>query len=205
MAWSKSKRWVFVSVIVVAAAAGWFFISPFFIDRTVDEELTFTPESTGDRMPTPSEFAASTPEERKKLMEKVTAEMASKPDQKADEAMPPMEKPRVLRRGNFRDGDSIHKGSGDALLYRLPDGSHLVRFEHFRVTNGPALVVYLAKHPDPAKASDVTAGFLELGKLKGNVGNQNYTIPSDVNLSEFHSVVIWCKLFGVLFSPAALS
>ena len=97
-------------------------------------------------------------------------------------------------------------GSGSATLYRLPDDRHVVRFENFRTTNGPDLVVYLAKHPSPSQASDVAdGGYVSLGKLKGNVGNQNYVIPDDVDITEFGSVVIWCELFGVLFSPASLS
>ena len=98
------------------------------------------------------------------------------------------------------------KGSGTANLYALPNGKHVVRFEDFRTTNGPDLFVYLAKHPSPTTAGDVTdGGFLSLGKLKGNVGNQNYPIPAGTDVTEYGSVVIWCELFGVLFSPAALS
>ena len=41
--------------------------------------------------------------------------------------------------------------------------------------------------------------------MKGNVGNQNYGIPDDVNLDEFQSVVIYCVPFGVVFSSAALA
>ena len=48
-------------------------------------------------------------------------------------------------------------------------------------------------------------GFVNLGKLKGNVGNQNYEVPDGVDISEYGSVVIRCELFGVLFSPAALT
>ncbi|MCP4333110.1 MAG: DM13 domain-containing protein, partial [Gammaproteobacteria bacterium] len=44
-----------------------------------------------------------------------------------------------------------------------------------------------------------------LGKLKGNIGNQNYAVPPGTNIAEYQSVVIWCELFGVLFSPAALT
>jgi hypothetical protein len=88
----------------------------------------------------------------------------------------------------------------------LANGSHLLRFENFRTTNGPDLVVYLAAHAAPASAGDVTeAGFLGLGKLKGNVGNQNYRIPANVDVSAYRSAVIWCELFGVLFSPASLT
>ena len=69
-----------------------------------------------------------------------------------------------------------------------------------------SLVVYLAKHPAPTQASDVTdGGFVRLGKLKGNIGNQNYEIPQGVDVTEYGSVVIWCELFGVLFSPASFT
>ena len=67
-------------------------------------------------------------------------------------------------------------------------------------------MVYLAKHPDPKTAEDVTAGgYLSLGALKGNVGDQNYAVPPGTIIEDYRSVVIWCELFGVLFSPAALA
>ena len=117
----------------------------------------------------------------------------------------PAQTPELVASGAFKDADDIHKGSGDALLYRLADGSHLLRFENFRTTNGPDLVVYLAAHDAPARAGDVTdTGFLSLGKLKGNVGNQNYRIPANIDVGAYRSAVIWCELFGVLFSPAPL-
>ena len=48
------------------------------------------------------------------------------------------------------------------------------------------------------------SGFVKLGMLKGNVGNQNYEIPAGTDVAEYGSVIIWCELFDVLFSPAAL-
>ena len=47
-------------------------------------------------------------------------------------------------------------------------------------------------------------GYLDLGELKGNRGNQNYPIPAGVNISTFNSVVIYCKPFAVVFSVATL-
>lgn len=71
--------------------------------------------------------------------------------------------------------------------------------------NGPDLHVYLARHPNPKNARHVTeAGFLDLGKLKGNIGSQNYRIPDTASVADYESVVIWCELFGVLFSPTSL-
>ena len=47
-------------------------------------------------------------------------------------------------------------------------------------------------------------GYTHLAKLKGNIGNQNYEIPSDINLDEQNSVIIYCMPFHVIFSVAPL-
>lgn len=189
------KNVVIGIVVVVVLAAAWFFLSPLFIDETVDEPLEF---------PTRADVEAMAPAERDRTMDDVMNRAAEQPDVVMDESMGSMTNPQAVKRGQFRDGDAIHKGSGDAIVYRLADGSHVLRLENLKVTNGPALVVYLAEHPNPTAAGDVTPGFVNLGDLKGNVGNQNYPIPDDVDVSRYGSAVIWCELFGVLFSPAAL-
>ena len=47
--------------------------------------------------------------------------------------------------------------------------------------------------------------YVELGELKGNIGNQNYTIPSSVNLDRYPAAVVWCKRFSVAFGAAPLT
>ena len=47
-------------------------------------------------------------------------------------------------------------------------------------------------------------GYLDLGKQKGNRGNQNYPIPAGTDISTFNSVVIYCKPFTAVFSVASL-
>ena len=51
----------------------------------------------------------------------------------------------------------------------------------------------------------VQMGYVDLGSLKGNIGNQNYEIPADVDISDFGSVVIYCEPFHVLFASASLT
>ncbi|MCB1260129.1 MAG: DM13 domain-containing protein, partial [Acidimicrobiales bacterium] len=79
-------------------------------------------------------------------------------------------------------------------------GTTYVRFEGLETDNGPDLVVYLTKQPADAQA--VGDDYLDLGVLKGNVGNQNYEVPAGVDLSEYDSVVIWCRRFAVSFGAA---
>ena len=110
-----------------------------------------------------------------------------------------------LKTGSFRDQDSFHKGSGQATIYRSADGSLLLRLENLDVTNGPDLHVILSPHEDPDSQGDVkTPGWVDLGKLKGNRGNQNYTIPDNVDVDAQGSVVIYCSPFHVIFSVASL-
>lgn len=193
-----------VAIILVTVAvlgAAWFLASPLFIDDTVDESFDFVLDDGRVDM----EAVMAMPEAgRRAMMDEIMSAAEAAPDTVSEEAMP-TSTPQVVARGRFVDADAIHKGAGVATLYALPDGRNVVRFEEFRTTNGPALVVYLAKHASPSQASHVTGGgFISLGKLKGNVGNQNYVVPAGTNIDDFNSVIIWCELFGVLFSPAAL-
>ena len=59
---------------------------------------------------------------------------------------------------------------------------------------------------DDAKDAAIVqqAGFIDLGVLKGNIGDQNYTLGSDVDLGKYRAVSIWCKRFSVNFGAAAL-
>ncbi len=193
-----SRKLIALVLVLILAGAGWFFVSPLFIDEAVDEALPGFAT-----VPTRAEVDAMDAGERKRLADAMAEFAETAPDSAMSEAMP--ETPRRLATGAFRDADRVHKGSGTAALYELQDGEHLVRFEDFRVTNGPALVVLLTRAEDPATAEEVIdAGYVSLGKLKGNVGNQNYAIPDDLDLEAYRSVVIWCELFDVLFSPAPL-
>ena len=111
----------------------------------------------------------------------------------------------VLSKGTFQDADRFHQGSGEATIYRGPDGSYLLRLENFQVTNGPDLHVILSPSPAPESRDDVhQPGYLDLGSLKGNRGNQNYEIPADVDVNAWSSVVIYCAPFHVVFSVALL-
>ena len=127
-----------------------------------------------------------------------------------EEAMPqtmagPSESPAAVKTGTFRDADNFHRGSGTATIYQSPEGAHLLRLEDFSVTNGPDLRVLLAGHADPQNRDDVQGpGYIELGSLKGNIGNQNYEIPEGTDIGAQGSVVIYCKPFQVVFSVASL-
>ena len=114
--------------------------------------------------------------------------------------------PQAIAQGSFKDADAFHRGRGTATIYQTADGSHLLRLENLDVTNGPALRVILSTHPDPERSQQVKQeGYIDLGDLKGNRGNQNYPIPAGADLSAHQSVVIFCYPFAVVFSVATLA
>jgi hypothetical protein len=66
--------------------------------------------------------------------------------------------------------------------------------------------VYLVATTDASDSDTVKkAGFVELGALKGNIGDQNYEVTSDLDLNKYRAVTIWCKRFAVNFATAPLS
>ena len=73
-----------------------------------------------------------------------------------------------------------------------------MRLEGFSSTNGPDVYVYLS-------ADRQARDYMSLGRLKGNIGDQNYDIPADADLSRYNYVLIWCQAFRVLFGSAGLT
>lgn len=98
-----------------------------------------------------------------------------------------------------------HDGKGSASIIRRADGSRVLELTQFETSNGPDLRLYLVGARDATDSDTVkTAGFVELGALKGNVGNQAYPVPPDVDLQRFRAVTIWCRRFSVNFATAPL-
>ncbi|MEP1124557.1 MAG: DM13 domain-containing protein [Ilumatobacter sp.] len=104
-------------------------------------------------------------------------------------------------------GPRSHPGEGVAKVLNDGTEQRFLRFEDFATDNGPDLNVYLTTADAGADADEfgVSGQFVDLGDLKGNIGEQNYEIPVDVDLEQFDTVVIWCVRFGVAFAAADLA
>ena len=115
----------------------------------------------------------------------------------------PMSMPVKVAEGSFRG--VAHETTGTASIYRLPEGKQVLRFSGFQTSNGPDVQVYLVAAPDAKDNETVTkAGFIRIGDLKGNMGDQNYDLPANVDWSKYRAVTIWCRRFGVNFATAPL-
>ncbi len=110
---------------------------------------------------------------------------------------------QTLASGTFHS--VLHPTNGTATVYRIGDGSRVLRFTNFKTSNGPDVHVYMVATNDANdNASVERAGFIDLGTIKGNLGDQNYVLGPDVDLSKYRSVSVWCKRFSVNFGTAPL-
>lgn len=175
-----------VLAVILGLPIAYYLLSPLWINVEVDEA-----------------FPAAMPAEVSIQATQAMSTAMAEPDSVMEEAMPETNM-TLLAQGSFYD--LFHVGGGQALVYQLVDGSRILRLEDFEVDNGPELHVYLFPN-DPVTTSigvDIPGSY-DLGRLKGNIGDQNYEIPADLDLSQFKSVVIWCEPFKVTFIAAPLA
>src|SRR5262245_40445606 len=108
-----------------------------------------------------------------------------------------------LASGQFHGG--AHETKGTATVFQLADGKKTLRLTNFETSNGPDVHVYLVAADDAKDNDTVTsAGFIDIGSLKGNIGDQNYDLPANTDLTKYRAVSIWCKRFSVNFGTAPL-
>lgn len=168
-----------VGIVLLVFVLYWFAPQTLLLDREVADELPVGAASP----PAPDREGAADVG--------TTEEAAGTPQQVVERA-----------RGSF--SPLSHPGEGEALLLELADGSFLVRFEGLVTDNGPDLRVYLSAAPADADPILHEDEFVDLGPLKGNRGDQNYDVPADVDVTDYQSVVVWCRRFSVGFAVAPL-
>ena len=105
-----------------------------------------------------------------------------------------------MARGEFVSLD--HGTSGVARVLELADGRRIVRLEGLDTDNGPDLYLYLGTNPADGDEGAFDDDYVNLGRLKGNQGDQNYDLPDGTDLARYATVVIWCDRFDSAFGAA---
>lgn len=194
---SARTRWFWgigaAAAVAVAVTLGLVF-QPWllFIDVRVDDDIPAAASTTAAAAP-PATAAPSTPAP---AMEPVDAVVPEPPAGPID-----------LLSGSLISHE--HTTSGAVRVIENPDGSRQLALVGLETSNGPDVHVWLSAGP-VVEGTDgwFTAGqydHIDLGPIKGNLGDQLYDIPADVDLSVFRTVDLWCVQFGVSFGAAALA
>jgi pentapeptide MXKDX repeat protein len=112
---------------------------------------------------------------------------------------------KTLLTGKFHG--KVHATSGRATVYQEADGKLVLRLPNFKTSNGPDVHVILVATKDAMDDANFlkdNTEKLELGKLRGNEGDQNYEIPAGTDLTKFQTVSIYCERFNANFGAAPL-
>lgn len=207
----KNKTKIVIGIIVTAIAIplGIYTISPLFINTEINEPLP--PLLSSESSIGFDKFMAMTEDEKIKAAKNMTVEekdmilrtaAAEQNTATINETMTMNINQSTQNTdliGNFMGvGDGIHNAEGLAKILTLSNGSQILRLENFKSTNGPDVHLYLSNNK---QAND----FIDLGRLKANIGNQNYQIPLDTDYNKYKYVLIWCQPFSVLFGSAQLN
>jgi pentapeptide MXKDX repeat protein len=128
-----------------------------------------------------------------------------KQDKMQDDKMQHEGMAKSLFTGKFHG--KVHATSGRATVYQEGDGKLVLRLTNFKTSNGPDVHVILVATKDAMDDANFlkeNTEKLELGKLKGNEGDQNYEIPAGTDLTKFRTVSIYCERFNANFGAAPL-
>jgi hypothetical protein len=182
-----------ITVLAGLIAVGGYLASPLVIRTHMVEESPFAAVAQ-ERAPAgpagPSFMAAEAP--------------MTVPAARATSELPAAPRVDQTRTGSFADRDQVHRGSGQAILGQTPQGTTVLRFESFSVTNGPDLHVFLSRSPRPTSHDEVHDG-VYVGKLKASEGAFNYELPAGTDTAAIRSVVVYCVPFRVIFTSAPLA
>ena len=184
----RLRSWLLLLVIPVVAVV-WWLGSPLFLDDTVDEAFPPVVDVDDTQVTSAGEAGAGESDVEDAAGGETEADAA------AGTAGSVPTQPEALSVGTFAGFDAVHEGQGAAGLYDLGD-SVVLRFEEFEVTNGPDLRVNLVLGD---------GSMVDIGALKGNIGDQNYEVPVDVDVDAIAGVLIYCRAFSVPFAEADLS
>lgn len=110
---------------------------------------------------------------------------------------------RVAATGTFVAAEKPTTGTAQIVV---ENGKRYLVFDSaFKTSDqGPDLHVVLDPANQPPKSYSDTTRYVNLGKLQKFNGEQRYPIPATVNLSQFKSVGIWCRMANATFGYAPL-
>jgi hypothetical protein len=196
--WIRKPKFFIPGAVAIVAllwlAFGYFGVHLLFVDDSVDEAVpafaAAAPTDTADNGDPASTGAAGGP---------TSVDPSPSSSSPPPSTVVPPSAPQIATEfaGTFVSRD--HPTSGSALVLGNGTGQRFLRFEGFETDNGPDLNVYLVN-----SAAGGVDDVIDLGDLKGNVGDQNYEIPSGVDLTVYDTVVIWCVRFSSPFGEAPL-
>ncbi|MDZ4766806.1 MAG: DM13 domain-containing protein [Chloroflexota bacterium] len=128
-----------------------------------------------------------------------------------DEDLPTLIDSVIVAVGSFARIDAVRWGQGEATVYQSSNEPTLLRLDNFSVANGPDLRLAFSTMPQPTTTTEMRAAdvdgnntVFEVGPLKGAYGSQNFSLPTNLNVRQFASLVIYSEALDMIYSIAPL-
>ncbi len=197
----RRYKWPIIGLGTAALLVGFLLFRPdkLFVDDAVNESLA-------DAFPVAATVAATDPPTTTTTSaapaEDVTETVAPSTTSTTTTttAAPEPDGPVAIAGGGFYGID--HSAEGTATVYEQ-GSAYVLRFEDDTdIQNGPDLFVWVLES-DTYNGGD-PGEFIDLGKIKGNIGGQNYELPAEFDPELHQFVLIWCKRFSVPFAASPL-
>ncbi len=97
-------------------------------------------------------------------------------------------------------------GTGRMTIYRLATGRYVMRLAGFYITPNVDLEIRLSPLRSPHSTHQyLSAPSVLVAPLDITTGSLNFTVPSTVDPTKYHSVVIWCPLINSAYAAAPLT
>ncbi len=97
-----------------------------------------------------------------------------------------------------------HPTQGEVSIINEKGKRYLVFDKAFKSDMGPDLYVILHRSAVLPKGGLKEPDYVTIGRLQKVSGTQRYAIPNNVNLANFRSVAVWCRMFNATFGYAPL-
>lgn len=224
----RYTNWALIALGAVFAAlamtsSAWIpAIQPYFIDEAVETvKFECAPYLSAAQCEVLTRLYANEPDKATSLMqlmdprndiEITDAELAVVADDiRAEIGSSDMPEISDIKSGVFNPPfDAIRRAEGVVKVVAITSSDlqhvrYLIRLEAtgdkvFEVTHAPNLRIYLSSHPDPVNVDEAFGGtVLEVARLRGNRGKQNYILPPDFDQSKYQSLVLFSPELDMIF------
>lgn len=97
-----------------------------------------------------------------------------------------------------------HATQGRVSIVAKSNKRYLQFDRNFKTSSGPDVFVILHRSSAPPTYGVKAKDYVLVARLRKIRGSQTYALPTNINLSQYKSVAIWCRKFNATFGYASI-
>ncbi len=108
--------------------------------------------------------------------------------------------PKTLASGNFQ---TVEVGTSGSVKFVKEWNKQTIQISNLNTSSAPNLELYLSKAGSISSSAGI-GGSIKIAALRSPKGTQSYSVPANIDLSQYNSIAIHCTAFNKLFGSASL-